>query len=82
MTATAESQKLKITTATWSPAYCVDDSGAVLSMSLSDSDVKWYKGDSGMDNPKVSGLKIGSTYTIKIVCSDDGKYVTVNIAKK
>lgn len=80
--ATAESQKLKITTATWSPAYCVDDSGAVLSMSLSDSDVKWYKGDSGFDNPTVSGLEIGSTYTIKIVCSDDKNYVTVNIVEK
>lgn len=79
--ATAERQKLKITTANWSPAYCVDDSKAVISMSLSDSDVKWYKGDSGMDNPTVSGLEIGSTYTIKIVCSDDKNYVTVNIVK-
>lgn len=80
--ATAESQQLKITTATWDPAYCVDDSKAVISMSLSDSDVKWYKGDSGMSNPTVSGLEIGSTYTIKIVCSDDKNYVTVNIVKK
>lgn len=80
--ATAEAQQLKITTAGWSPSYCVDDSDAVISMSLSDSNVKWYKGDSGMSNPTVSGLEIGSTYTIKIVCSDDESYVTVNIDKK
>lgn len=82
LTATAESQALKITTANWSPAYCVDDSGTVISMSLSDNDVKWYEGNSGFDNPMVSGLEIGSTYTITIVCSDDQTYVTVNIAKK
>lgn len=82
LTATAEEQLLKITTASWNPSYCVDDSGNVISMSLSDSDVKWYKGDSGFSNPTVSGLEVGSTYTINIVCSDDGNYVTVNIAKK
>ncbi len=80
--ATATEQALKITTATWSPAYCVDDSAAVISMDLSESDVKWYKGDSGMDNPKVSGLTVGTTYTFTIVCSDDKSYVTVNIAEK
>lgn len=82
LTATAVEQQLKITTASWSPAYCVDAEKAVISMDLTDSDVKWYKGDSGMSNPTVTGLEIGSTYTITIVCSEDETYVTVNIAKK
>ena len=80
--ATTAEQQLKITTASWNPAYCVDDSKAVIAMSLSDKDVKWYKGDSGFSNPTISGLEIDSTYTITIVCSDDQSYVTVNIVKK
>lgn len=85
ITATAETQQMKIATSDWSSQYCVTEAGgsAVVSMSLTDRDVKWYKGNSDEgNNPKVSGFTAGKTYTFTVVCSDDESYITINIAAK
>lgn len=74
----------KIATADWSVAYPLDaEGGSCLSVDISEnSTFKAYKGDSGMSNPAMSGLKASTTYVATIVASDDGKYVTVTIAEK
>ena len=65
-------------------AYPLDaEGGSCLSVDISEnSTFKAYKGDSGMSNPAMSGLKASTTYVATIVASDDGKYVTVTIAEK
>ena len=74
----------KIATADWSVAYPLDaEGGSCLSVDISESATfNAYKGDSGMSNPTMSGLKASTTYVATIVASDDGKYVTVTIAEK
>ena len=74
----------KIATADWTVAYPLDaEGGSCLSVDISEnSTFKAYKGDSGMSNPAMSGLKASTTYVATIVASDDGKYVTVTIAEK
>lgn len=65
-------------------SYPLDaEGGSCLSVDISgDATFDAYKGDSGMSNPTMSGLKASTTYVATIVASDDGKYVTVTIVEK
>ncbi|MEE1167106.1 MAG: hypothetical protein UHP28_08160 [Treponema sp.] len=74
----------KIATADWTVSYPLDaEGGSCLSVDISgDATFDAYKGDSGMSNPTMSGLKASTTYVATIVASDDGKYVTVTIVEK
>lgn len=74
----------KLANAGWSVAYpCVSADDTTAQTIIADgNEVKFYKGDSGMNNPSLTGLVSGIAYIMTIVPSEDGTYVTVTVSEK
>lgn len=73
----AESE-FKIANVSWT-AYPVDDQGQCQDMAADGIAVKYYKGDSGMSNPKLNGMATGKSYRMTVTPSED--YITVKVSE-
>lgn len=69
----------KIANVSWT-AYPLDDKGQCQNMAADGIAVKYYKGDSGMSNPKLTGMTIGKSYRMTVTPSED--YITVKVSEK
>ena len=74
----AESE-FKIANVSWTASYPVDDQGNCQNTAADGTPVKFYKGDSGMTNPKLTGMENGKSYRMIVTPSED--YITVKVSK-
>lgn len=68
----------KIANVSWT-AYPLDDQGNCQNIAADGTPVKFYKGDSGMSNPKLTGMENGKSYKMTVTPSED--YITVKVSK-
>ncbi len=63
--APAAEMQFKVATADWATAYPLDKDGACGVIALGD-EAEFFAGDSGFDNPKVTGLSSGNNYVMVV----------------
>lgn len=68
----------KIANVSWT-AYPLDDQGNCQNIAADGTSVKFYKGDSGMNNPNLTGMENGKSYRMTVTPSED--YITVKVSK-
>lgn len=78
-TATAATSDCKIANSAWT-AYPLDSSGSCQNFTADGNEYKFYHGDSGMSNPKLSGMKIGASYIMTVTPTTD--YIKVKVTRK
>lgn len=78
--ATAEESDCKIANADWK-AYPLDGVGGKCQNFTADGKVyNFYAGDSGLSNPKLTGMTVGTTYVMTITPTTD--YISVKVSAK
>lgn len=77
--ATAATSDCKIANSDWG-AYPLDSSGSCQNFIANGTEYNFYKGDSGLSTPQLSGMEIGSSYVMTVTPTTD--YIKVKVTKK
>lgn len=77
--ATATKSDCKIANSDWT-AYPLDSSGSCQNFTADGKEYNFYKGDSGMSNPQLSGMEKGASYIMTVTPTTD--YIKVKVTKK
>ena len=74
--APATEMQFKVATSDWATAYPLDKDGACGEIALGD-EAEFFAGDSGFDNPKVTGLSSGNNYIMVVTPGSTSIFIKV-----
>lgn len=76
--ATATKSDCKIANSDWT-AYPLDSSGSCQNFTADGKEYNFYKGDSGLSNPQLTGMEKGASYIMTVTPTTD--YIKVKVTK-
>lgn len=77
--ATATKSDCKIANSDW-VAYPLDSSGSCQNFTADGKEYNFYKGDTGLSNPQLTGMEIGASYIMTVTPTTD--HIKVKVTKK
>lgn len=77
--ATVTKSDCKIANSDW-VAYPLDSSGSCQNFTADGKEYNFYKGDTGLSNPQLTGMKIGTSYIMTVTPMPD--YIKVKVTEK
>lgn len=77
--ATATKSDCKIADSAWRVAYPLDSSGSCQNFTADGKEYNFYKGETGLSNPQLTGMEIGASYIMTVTPTTD--YIKVKVTK-